>query len=131
VSVDVTFNIIDEEGTVNIVVFFVALLIVAEIDERTAEFLLYLTSAINEVDIKSKIRKSTERFQERFSIKSRCRRQTRKAIKVIFFICIVTIIMYRVAFMFVFRWIHIGYPGHLVMVVEETATATATTGGEL
>ena len=51
VSVDVTFNIVDEEGTANIVVFFVALLIVAEIDERTAEFMIYLASAISEVNI--------------------------------------------------------------------------------
>ena len=98
VSIDVTFNIPDEMGSTGIIIFFVAFLIIAEIDERTAEFILYFASALIEMDIKSKIKKSTERFQERFSIKSRCRRQTRKIIKVILFTCIVVIIMYRVAF---------------------------------
>jgi hypothetical protein len=62
VSIDVTFNIKDEEGTQRIIIDFVALLIIAEIDERTAEFLLYFVSAVSEWDIMSKIKKSTERF---------------------------------------------------------------------
>lgn len=140
VSIDVTFNIPDEEGTQRIIIDFVALLIIAEIDERTAEFLIYITSAISEWDIMSKIKKSTERFQERFSVKSRCRKSTRKAIKIIFFTCIVTIIMYRVAFLFAFRWMRVGNPGYLLMHLEEDTTVTvdtavvvanSTTGGEL
>lgn len=62
VSIDVTFNIKDEEGTQRIIIDFVALLIIAEIDERTAEFMIYFASAIAEQDIMAKIKKSTERF---------------------------------------------------------------------
>ena len=72
VSIDVTYNIIDEEGTTRIVIDFVALLIIAEIDERSAEFLLYLTSALNEYDIMEKIKHSTEKFKTRAAVKSRC-----------------------------------------------------------
>jgi hypothetical protein len=55
VSIDVTFNINDDEGTTRIIIDFVALLIIAEIDERSAEFMLYTSSALNEFPIMPKI----------------------------------------------------------------------------
>ena len=77
VCIDVTFNILDEEGTTKIIIDFVALLIVAEIDERTAEFLLYFSSAVNEFDIKAKIVTATDRFKERANVKSKCGKTSR------------------------------------------------------